>query len=78
MEDVEGLAPVEDDDIVVDVVELEDDADPIEALRHMPVGTNDPNIVGDVGPLDVPPGSDPHLPEEFVPEETVDEAPAAS
>jgi hypothetical protein len=31
----------------------------IEALREMPVGTNDPNIIGDAGPLDVPPGSDP-------------------
>lgn len=32
---------------------------PVEALREMPVGTNDPNIVGDVGPTDIPPGSDP-------------------
>jgi hypothetical protein len=31
-------------------------------LRQMPVGTNDPNIVGTVGPTDVPPGSDPHEP----------------
>jgi hypothetical protein len=31
----------------------------IEELREMPVGTNDPNIIGDAGPLDVPPGSDP-------------------
>jgi hypothetical protein len=35
------------------------DDSPIEALRAMPVGTNDPNIVGDVGPVDVPPGTDP-------------------
>jgi hypothetical protein len=34
----------------------------VEALRHMPVGTNDPNIVGDVGPTDVPPGTDPPQP----------------
>ena len=40
-----------------------DDGDAIEEileeLREMPVGTNDPNIVGDAGPTDVPPGSDP-------------------
>ena len=33
--------------------------DVIDDLREMPVGTNDPNIVGDAGPLDIPPGSDP-------------------
>lgn len=33
-----------------------------ERLREMPVGTNDPNIVGDAGPLDVPPGSDGDIP----------------
>ena len=33
--------------------------DVIDELREMPVGTNDPNIIGDAGPLDVPPGSDP-------------------
>lgn len=31
----------------------------LDALRASPVGTNDPNIVGDVGPLDIPPGQDP-------------------
>jgi hypothetical protein len=31
----------------------------IDEMREMPVGTNDPNIIGDAGPLDVPPGSDP-------------------
>ena len=31
----------------------------IDELRDSPVGTNDPNIIGDAGPLDVPPGSDP-------------------
>ncbi len=29
------------------------------AFRDSPVGTNDPNIVGDVGPTDTPPGRDP-------------------
>lgn len=31
----------------------------IDRLRDAPVGTNDPNIVGDPGPADVPPGKDP-------------------
>lgn len=31
----------------------------VDRLRDAPVGTNDPNIVGDVGPTDVPPGEDP-------------------
>ena len=35
---------------------LDDGLDP---FRDSPVGTNDPNIVGDVGPFDVPPGQDP-------------------
>jgi hypothetical protein len=37
----------------------------IEELREMPVGVNDPNIIGDAGPLDIPPGSDPHEEGEF-------------
>jgi hypothetical protein len=37
----------------------------IEELREMPVGVNDPNIIGDAGPLDIPPGSDPHDDDEF-------------
>jgi hypothetical protein len=31
----------------------------IEKARGTGVGTEDPNIVGDVGPTDVPPGKDP-------------------
>jgi hypothetical protein len=31
----------------------------LDELREMPVGMNDPNIIGDAGPTDVPPGSDP-------------------
>src|SRR4051812_28874874 len=34
----------------------------IDRLRKSAVGTNDPNIVGDAGPLDVPPGHDPDVP----------------
>ncbi len=36
-----------------------DDEDLLEQLREMPVGTNDPNLIGDAGPTDVPPGTDP-------------------
>ena len=36
-----------------------DDEDLLDQLREMPVGTNDPNIIGDAGPTDVPPGTDP-------------------
>ena len=31
----------------------------LDKLRDVPVGTQDPNIIGDAGPTDVPPGSDP-------------------
>jgi hypothetical protein len=31
----------------------------VERMRGTGVGTEDPNIVGDVGPTDVPPGRDP-------------------
>ena len=31
----------------------------------MPVGVNDPNIIGAAGPLDIPPGSDPHDSDEY-------------
>ena len=31
----------------------------IDRMRGMGVGVEDPNIVGDVGPTDVPPGADP-------------------
>ena len=30
----------------------------LDRLRDSPVGVNDPTIVGDAGPTDVPPGSD--------------------
>ncbi len=35
------------------------DDDLLDQLRDMPVGVNDPNIIGDAGPTDVPPGTDP-------------------
>jgi len=36
---------------------LEDDG--LDPFRDSSVGTKDPNIVGDVGPYDTPPGQDP-------------------
>ena len=35
----------------------------LERLRHSGAGTTDPNIVGDAGPFDQPPGADPEEPE---------------
>ena len=37
------------------------DDDLLAQLRDMPVGVNDPNIIGDAGPTDIPPGTDPPL-----------------
>ena len=34
----------------------------VDRLRESPVGVQDPNIVGDAGPLDIPPGTDPDTP----------------
>ena len=31
----------------------------MDRARHSGVGVEDPNIVGDVGPTDIPPGADP-------------------
>jgi hypothetical protein len=44
-----------------DIPPVEDDEDDgvLDRLRDMPVGTLDPNIIGDAGPVDVPPGTDP-------------------
>lgn len=38
---------------------LEQDDSVIDRMRHTGVGVEDPNIVGDVGPTDIPPGADP-------------------
>lgn len=32
---------------------------PRDKMRDVGVGTEDPNIVGDAGPVDIPPGKDP-------------------
>jgi len=34
----------------------------VDKVRGMGVGTEDPNIIGDAGPTDVPPGADPPRP----------------
>jgi hypothetical protein len=34
----------------------------VERMRGTGVGTEDPNIIGDAGPTDVPPGRDPDSP----------------
>ena len=44
----------------VDVDEQDDEAESLlDRLRGSGVGVEDPNIVGDVGPTDIPPGRDP-------------------
>ena len=41
-------------------VELADHDETLtDRVRHSGVGVEDPNIVGDVGPTDIPPGADP-------------------
>ena len=52
----------------------EEDDDVADKLREMPVGLNDPNVIGDVGPTDVPPGTDPPSPPEPA-EEVAEETP---
>ncbi len=46
------------DDLVADDDDATQREDIFEPFRDVPVGTNDPNIVGDVGPTDVAPGKD--------------------
>ena len=54
-----------------DAAETPDEGDRLIDRLHVPAGTFDPNIIGDAGPLDVPPGSDP--PDENRPVGEVDE-----
>ncbi len=63
-----------EDDVIPPEEELlpADEDDTFDRLRDMPVGTNDPNIIGDAGPTDVPPGTDP--PAQAVQEEEADQA----
>ncbi|HEX2039678.1 MAG TPA: hypothetical protein VHF47_08100 [Acidimicrobiales bacterium] len=46
--------------MTTDMPELPPEDDGVlDRLRDAPVGTNDPTIVGNLGPTDVPPGEDP-------------------
>lgn len=47
----------------------DEDEGVLEQLREMPVGVNDPNIIGDAGPTDVPPGHEHPQPGEWQPDE---------
>ncbi len=46
---------MDDDDFQAD----DEDEGTLDRLRQMPVGVTDPNIIGDAGPTDIPPGTDP-------------------
>ena len=50
--------PPEDDSEEHDA--LEEKQSLLDRFRGTGVGVEDPNIVGDTGPTDVPPGQDPH------------------
>lgn len=51
---------MDDDPTDIPPVDAEDDAEGfLDRVRDLPVGTRDPNIIGNAGPTDVPPGSDP-------------------
>ena len=51
--------PFAGEDVPDEVLEHDKEEDPLDKLRHTGVGVEDPNIVGDVGPTDIPPGTDP-------------------
>jgi hypothetical protein len=51
--------PFEGEDLTDAELEADDEGSFVDRARHSGVGVEDPNIVGDVGPTDVPPGSDP-------------------
>ena len=55
-EEVDDAQEAEAAAIEIDEAELDDDA--LEGMRGTGVGVEDPNIVGDVGPTDIPPGRD--------------------
>lgn len=51
--------PFESEDLPDEVLEQDHDEGLADRMRHSGVGVEDPNIVGDVGPTDIPPGTDP-------------------
>ena len=54
-----GTVPRMDDEADIPTVEDDDGESLLDRMRNVPVGTLDPNIIGDAGPTDVPPGTDP-------------------
>lgn len=50
--------PFASEDLPDDALEEHDEGF-MDKARHSGVGVEDPNIVGDVGPTDIPPGADP-------------------
>lgn len=51
--------PFEGEDVPDEVLRQDQGEGMIDRLRHSGAGVEDPNIVGDVGPTDIPPGTDP-------------------
>ncbi|CAN5144677.1 hypothetical protein BH24ACT1_BH24ACT1_08990 [soil metagenome] len=51
--------PFSGEDVPDEILERDQDEGFADKVRHSGVGVEDPNIVGDVGPTDIPPGSDP-------------------
>jgi hypothetical protein len=60
MEDETPFAGEDDEADELEAEEADDEHEGIlDRLRGSGVGTEDPNIIGDAGPTDIPPGSDP-------------------
>lgn len=51
--------PFPSEDLPDEVLEHEQDEGLADRARHSGVGVEDPNIVGDIGPTDIPPAPDP-------------------
>lgn len=51
--------PFSGEDMPDEILERDKDEHLADKVRHSGVGVEDPNIVGDVGPTDIPPGTDP-------------------
>lgn len=57
-DDLPPEEPFPSEDAPDEVLERDDEG-LADKARHSGVGVEDPNIVGDVGPTDIPPGTDP-------------------
>jgi hypothetical protein len=57
--DLPDEVPFPSEDLPDELLEESGAEQVADRLRGSGVGTEDPNIVGDVGPTDIPPGSDP-------------------